>query len=43
MYIMSLETIYLLEVWSSSIPINSENLTIELNDPHFAEIGRFRI
>jgi hypothetical protein len=40
---MSLETIYLLEVWSSSISINSEKMTIELNDPHFAEIGRLRI
>jgi hypothetical protein len=35
--------ISLLGVWSDSAPINSEKLTIELNGPHFTEIGRLRI
>jgi hypothetical protein len=34
-------TIYLLGLWSNSIPLNSEKLTTELNDPHFTEVVNF--
>jgi hypothetical protein len=36
-------TIYLLGVWSDSAPMNSKNLTTELNDPHFTKLGRLQI
>jgi hypothetical protein len=36
-------TISLLRVGTNSAPINSEKSTIELNGPHFSELGRLRI
>jgi hypothetical protein len=33
------ETLYILGVWSKSIPINSEKLLTELNGPHCTELG----
>jgi hypothetical protein len=33
-------TIYLLRVWTNSIPLNSEKSTTVLNNSHFTEIGR---
>jgi hypothetical protein len=38
---MPSETISLLGVWPSSIPINSEKNMTELNGPHFTEIENF--
>jgi hypothetical protein len=40
---MSLGTISIFGVGTNSDPINSENSTTELNNPHFSEFGRLRI
>jgi hypothetical protein len=39
---MSSGTISILEVWSNSIPLNSEKLPTELNGSHFTEIENFK-
>jgi hypothetical protein len=40
---MSLGTISLLEVWSNSIPINSQKLLTKLISPHYTEAYKLRI
>jgi hypothetical protein len=34
-------TISILGEWSKSIPLNSEKLTTEFNDPHYTELEDF--
>jgi hypothetical protein len=38
---MASGTIYVLEVWSNLIPINSQKLLTEQMGPHYAEIENF--